>query len=69
MAVGIAMVENGEIDENGDISLLFETGGDIFSLGGSDTTELRLVIRDRKVTQAFISHSLVEIVATGKLWI
>lgn len=69
VAVGIAMVENGEIDENGDISLLFETGGDIFSLGGSDTTELRLVIRDRKVTQAFISHSLVEIVATGKLWI
>ena len=69
VAVGIAMVENGEIDENGDISLLFETGGDVFSLGGPDTMELRLVVQDKKVTQAYISHSLVEILATGELWI
>jgi hypothetical protein len=69
VAVGLAMVENGEIDENRNISLLFETGGDVFSLGGPDTIELRLVVQDRKVTQAYISHSLVEIVATGRLWI
>ena len=40
VAVGIAMVENGEIDENGDTSPLFETGGDVFGLGGPDTMEL-----------------------------
>lgn len=69
VAVGIAMVENGEIDGNGDISLVFEMGGDVFSLGGPDTMELRLVVQDKKVTQAYISHSLVEILATGELWI
>jgi len=68
-AVGIAIVENGEIDKNGNISLLFETGGDIFSLGGPDTMEMSLVVQDKKVTQAHISHSLVEILATGDLWI
>ncbi len=69
VAVGLAMLENGEIDENGNISLLFEAGGDVFRLDGPETIELRLVVQDRKVTQAYISHSLVEIVATGKLWI
>jgi hypothetical protein len=69
VATGIAMVENGEIDANGDFSLVFEMGGDIFSLGGPDTMELRLVVQDKKVTQACISHSLVEILATGYLWV
>jgi hypothetical protein len=31
--------------------------------------ELCLVVQDKKVTQAHVSHSLVEILATGKLWI
>jgi hypothetical protein len=69
VAVGIAMVENGEISGNGDVSLPFETGGDIFDLGGPDTMESRLVVQDKKVTQAYISHSFVEILATGELWI
>ena len=69
VAVGIAMVENGEIDRDGDISLVFEMGGDVFSLGGPDTMELRLVVQDKKVRQAYISHSFVEILATGELWI
>jgi len=68
VAVGLAMVENGEIDRNGSISVTLETGGDIFSLGGPNTIELGLVIEDKKVVQAHISHSFVQIVATGKLW-
>jgi len=68
VAVGIAMVENGEIAGDGDISLVFEMGGDVFSLGGPDTMELRLVVQDKKVRQAYISHSCVEILATGEVW-
>ena len=68
VAVGIAMVENGEIDRDGDISLTFEMGGDVFSFGGPDTMELRLVVQDKQVRQAYISHSFVEILATGEVW-
>jgi len=40
VAVGIAMVEAGELGCDGSITLSLETGGDIYSIGGPDVMEL-----------------------------
>jgi len=69
VAVGLAMVEYREVEGNGPVVLTFEAGGDIFRLGGPDTMELRLTIRNGKVIQACFSHSSVAILATGEIWI
>ena len=70
VAVGIAMVESGEIgSDTNEIELFFESGGCSSSIGGPDLTRLKLKIRNGNVVGAVFSHSLVEILATGKLWI
>jgi len=70
IAVGIAMVASEKIGVNNDqIELFFESGGSPSSIGGPDITELKLKVEDGKVVDAYFSHSLVEILATGKLWI
>ena len=71
VAIGLAMAESGEINysESGSAQLLFESGGSTFQIGGPDITTLELELQDRKVTKAAFNHSLVEIVATGQLWI
>jgi len=69
VAVGIAMVEAGELSRDGSVALLLETGGDIYSIGGPDVMELELDVHGGRVVRARISHSLVEILAVGCLWI
>ena len=70
VAIGLAMAENNEIDysEGESVQLLFESGGTPFQIGGPDITTLKLEIKNRKITRASFSHSLVEIIATGHLW-
>lgn len=70
VAIGLAMAESGEINysENGSAQLLFESGGTTFQIGGPDITTLRMELKDKKVTRATFSHSLVEIMASGQLW-
>ena len=70
VAVGIAMVESGELEGSSDeIELSFESGGSCSVIGGPDITKLKLRVKDGRVIDAYFSHSLVEILATGKLWI
>lgn len=70
VAVGIAMLKKGEIKgRDGEFELLFESGGDTNSIGGPDLTRLKLAINNGKVTDAHFSHSLVEILATGRVWV
>lgn len=69
VAVGIAMVEADELGRDGSVTLLLETGGDIHCIGGPDVMELELDVQEGRVVRARISHSLVEILATGCLWI
>lgn len=69
VAIGIAMLERGELQAlNGSAKLLLESGGDI-TLGGPEISELLMKIRGDKVIDAFFSHSAVEILATGKIYI
>ena len=70
VAVGLAMVEDSEIAccKNADVELLFESGGTTSQIGGPDITTLSLTLKDKKVTRATFSHSLVEIIASGQLW-
>ena len=68
VAIGIAMVERGEIEQSDTaLQLSFESGGDIYGIGGPNSTSLGLQIRKGKVVDASFSHSLVEILATGTL--
>jgi len=68
VAVGIAMVERGEVElSDGTLELSFESGGDVSSIGGPELTTLKLHIKAGKVVDASFSHSLVEILAAGTL--
>ena len=71
VAIGLAMAESGEIDysERESVQLLFESGGTPFQIGGPDITTLKMEIENKKITRVSFSHSLVEIIATGHLWI
>jgi len=70
LAVSLSMIEKGEIKmAEGRLQLAFESGGSPSSMGGPDLTRLQLTVRDGKVVEASFSHSLVEILATGQLWI
>ncbi|MFW6116837.1 MAG: hypothetical protein ACOC6F_03840, partial [bacterium] len=68
IAVGIAMLQNGDIDvRDGEAEVPFEVG----SAGLVDesqrvTTMLRMTIRHCRVIDAEFSHSSIEIVAWGK---
>lgn len=70
LAIGLSMIERGEIRmAEGRLQLAFESGGSPSSIGGPDLTRLQLTVRDGKVVEASFSHSLVQILATGQLWI
>jgi proline racemase len=70
LAVGISLIESGELEEPKEsLQLAFESGGSPSSIGGPDLTRLQLTVRDGKVVEASFSHSLVQILATGQLWI
>jgi len=66
LAVSLSMIERREIEmAEGRLQLDFESGGSPSSIGGPDLTMLQLTVRDGKVVEASLSHSLMEILATG----
>jgi len=70
IAVGIAMVENGDIKtDTGEAEISFESGGSPFMIGGPDLTKVELKIKNKRVIEGSFSHSVVDILATGKIWI
>jgi diaminopimelate epimerase len=68
VAIGLAMLQLGQIGGNGTSSLLLETGGGP-TLGGPDITELKLTTENGKAVGAEFNHSLVEVLATGRCFI
>ena len=70
VAIGIAIAERGNVlPHNGTAELTFASGGSSSEIGGPDLTKLWLTIEDSKVIDASFSHSPVEILATGKIWL
>jgi len=70
VAVGIAIAERGDVlPHNGSAQLTFASGGSCSEIGGPDFTKVWLTIEDGKVTDASFSHSWIEILATGKIWL
>jgi len=70
VAIGIAIAEQGNVlPSNGTAELSFESGGSSLEIGGPDLTKLRLTMKDGKVIDACFSHSLVEILAVGQVWL
>ena len=73
VAVGLSLIESGELEKlekpEVTLDLTFESGGSPLVIGGPDLTRLQLTVRDGKVVGASFSHSLVEILATGQLWV
>lgn len=69
IAVAIGLVERGSIAGSGNQKLRFESGGEEDYLGGPDITEVILEVESGRVRRAQFSHSQVEILATGKLYI
>ena len=68
VAVVIAMLEQGEITtQNGEARISFETGGEP-TLGGPELSDLILKVADNKVVKVEFSHSLIQTLATGKIW-
>jgi len=70
-AVGIAMLENGDLNvNNGTAEVLFEVGSkSIVSKTQQVETELKVSVNDGKVVDAEFSHSLIELIAYGKVYI
>jgi len=66
-AVAVALAET-KRTADGFVTLRFDSGGGSF-LGGSETTEVQMVVENSRVKHAGFSHSLVEITANGKAWI
>jgi len=70
VAIGIAIAERGNVlPRNGTAELTFASGGSRSEIGGPDLTKLWLTSKDGKVTDASFSHSPIEILATGKIWL
>ena len=70
LAVGLSMRDSRELEKPKEsLQLAFESGGTPSSIGGPDLTRLQLMVIDGKVVKASFSHSLVEILAIGQLWI
>ncbi len=69
IAVAIGMIERGSIIGSGNLKLRFESGGKENYIGGPDTTEVVLKVESGRVKGAQLSHSQVEVLAAGKLYI
>jgi len=67
MAIALALAETKRVPEGG-TTLRFDSGGK-HSLGGPETTEVRMMVENSKAVHAEFSHSLVEILSTGAAWI
>lgn len=67
IAVSLTLVERGLISENGEYELNFEAGGSGCSIGGPDLTKVFLDVKGDKVKSVQFSHSMVEVLAMGKL--
>lgn len=68
IAAAVTLVERGLISESGEYELNFETGGSGSSIGGPDLTKVFLEVKRGKIESAQFSHSLVEVLAIGKLY-
>ena len=70
-AVGVAMLENGELNVNdGAAEILFEVGSkSIVGKPQQVETRLKMRIDNGKVVDAEFSHSLIEIIACGEVYI
>ena len=68
LAVGVAMLERGELTGQGDIELSFECGGDTVHMGGPDLTGLHIQMESGAIKNIMLTHSRVEILAEGRLW-
>jgi len=67
--IGLAMVEKGQLRQNGTARLIAESGGGVDRVGGPEKTNLELEIRAGKVKSASFGHDSVEIIAVGDLWL
>lgn len=67
VAIAIALAHAKRL-RDGVSSLRFDSGGAPV-LGGPDTTQVKVAIRDGRVMTAEFTHSLVEIVSIGKAWL
>ncbi len=67
--IGLAMVEKGQLRQNGTARLIAESGGGVDGVGGPEKTNLELEIRAGKVKSASFGHDSVKIIAVGDLWL
>ncbi len=67
VAAVVAMVEEGKVSGTGSLSLEFAAGGKERTIGGPETTGVKLVLDGRAVEEISFSHSLVEVLARGTL--
>lgn len=66
IAIAVALAETNKIGD-GTVSIRLDSGG-LPVLGGPETTEVLIVKREGKVTEAAFTHSLVDILCAGKIW-
>ena len=69
VAVAVALVERGSLPEDGEMELDFKSGGDGYTVGGPDLTQVTIEVRSGRVRTARFSHSRVEIIAVGDLYL
>jgi len=67
VAIAIALAQEQGLRE-GDFTFRFDSGGGPV-LGGPETTQVNVGIQDGRIMTAEFTHSLVEIVSTGKVWL
>lgn len=69
VAVGIAMIENGDL-LSGNPNAIFQVGSeDLIDESRQTFTQLRMIVNEGKVTNAEFSHNLVELIASGKIYV
>jgi hypothetical protein len=73
IAVVIAMLETGElgkagVGQTGECLVALESGGGI-GLGGPDVTSIKFRLKKGSITEAYLSHSLIEMISEGKAWL
>lgn len=67
--VGMTMLERGQLPNNGTIRLVAESGGDIDHIGGPEKTTLNMEVKEGKLENISFTHSFVELIARGVLWL
>ncbi len=69
IAVVVAIVKRGESDGSGTGKLRFGSGGRERKIGGPETTSVECRVEDGRVKRISFSHSLVELLARGTLYL